>query len=338
MHIQTAIQHLIDGANLTQHEMRQVMQQIMTGEATAAQIGGFLVALRMQGETVEEITAATEVMRELSARVPFQNPHLVDIVGTGGDSLKTFNISTCSSFVVAAAGAVVAKHGNRSVSSSTGSADLLEAAGVNINLNHQQVQNCVEQIGVGFMFAPMHHQAMKYAIGPRKEMKVRTIFNLLGPLTNPAGAQNQLIGVFDAKWLVPFAQVLQTLKSNHIMVVHADDGLDEISIATTTQVCELNQGQIREYTISPEDFGFKTQALDSLIVENAEQSLSITHAVLNNEASAARDIVSLNAGAAIYCANLSDSLVAGIERAKQVLADGTAKLKLQQLIQLSNNL
>ncbi|MFK5986287.1 MAG: anthranilate phosphoribosyltransferase [Pseudomonadota bacterium] len=337
MDLKSAVALLVEGKNLEQQQMRDVMQQIMTGKATDAQIGALLVALRMKGETVDEITAAAGVMRELVTAVEISGKNIVDIVGTGGDGLKTFNISTTCCFVVAAAGATVAKHGNRSVSSTSGSADLLEAAGVNLNLSHQQVGQCIDKIQLGFMFAPLHHSAMKYTIGPRKELSIRTIFNLLGPLTNPAGVSNQLLGVFSAEWLEPLALALKNLGSNHVMVVHSDDGLDEISISATTQVCELKQGKIQRYQINPQQFGLNSSPLDELIVNSAEQSLDMVKSVLDNQPGAARDIVSLNSGAAIYCAGISDSLEQGIEKAQQIIADGLAKQKLQQLIEISNS-
>lgn len=236
MNIQSAIQKAIDNQDLSQDEMTAVMNQIMTGQTTDSQIGGFLIAMRMKGETVDEITAAASVMRSLATPVELDKTNLVEIVGTGGDGSGTFNISTASCFVVAAAGARVAKHGNRSISSKSGAADLLEAAGVNLEISAEQVQACVEQIGVGFMFAPKHHSAMKHAIGPRKEMGVRTLFNLLGPLTNPAGTPNQVLGVFSKQWVRPVADALNKLGSNHVMVVHAEDGMDEISISSPTFV------------------------------------------------------------------------------------------------------
>ena len=337
MNIQTAIQKAIEHQNLTQEEMTDVMKKIMTGQATDAQIGGFLVAMRMKGETVEEITAAASVMRELSTKVDLDTENLVEIVGTGGDGSSSFNVSTVSCFVVAAAGGRVAKHGNRSISSKSGAADLLEAAGVNLNINADQVKQCVEKVGVGFMFAPLHHSAMKHAIGPRKEMGTRTLFNLLGPLTNPAGTPNQLLGVFSKDWVRPIADVLNKLGGNHVMVVHADDGMDEISIATPTSVAELNDGQVTEYSIKPEDFGMLTHPLSEIRVANAEESLEMVNSVLNNEASAARDIVALNAGAAIYVAGLESSHQAGINRALEVIASGAAKQKLLDLINITNS-
>ncbi|HIJ35624.1 MAG TPA: anthranilate phosphoribosyltransferase, partial [Gammaproteobacteria bacterium] len=268
MEIQAAIQAVIEQRDLSRNEMQSVMRTIMTGEATQAQIGGFLIGLRMKGETVDEIAAAASVMRELAAPVKVSGDHMVDCCGTGGDGAKTFNISTASTFVIAAAGGQVAKHGNRSISSSSGSADLLEAAGVKLDLAPDQVANCIDEVGVGFMFAPMHHSAMKHAIGPRKEMAVRTVFNLLGPLTNPAGAPNQVIGVFDGAWVEPLAQVLKQLGSRHVMVVHGSDGLDEITISGETQVAELKDGKVTTYSIKPEQFGLAAASLDTLSVNN----------------------------------------------------------------------
>ena len=333
MNIKQAIAKLLENESLTTQEMTEVMNEVMTGVATDAQIGGFLIALRVKGETVEEITAAAQVMRNLATPVEIDANNLVDIVGTGGDGSSTFNISTASCFVVAAAGGHVAKHGNRSVSSKSGAADVLESAGVNLNVGPDVVKACVEELGVGFMFAPMHHSAMKHAIGPRKEMAVRTVFNVLGPLTNPAGAPNQLLGVFSPDLVRPLAEVLKELGSNHVLVVHADDGLDEISIAGSTRVAELKDGEITEYTIKPEDFGFTSQSLSAITVDDAEQSLDMLRGVLSNVAGPARDIVALNAGAAIYAANLSDSLEGGIKRAAEVIESGLALNKLNELIE-----
>ncbi len=332
MKLQQAIQKVIEQQDLSTEEMTSVMQLIMTGEATPAQIGGFLIGLRMKGETVNEISSAASVMRSLATPVAIQADHLVDIVGTGGDGSRTFNISTACCFVVAGAGGHVAKHGNRSVSSKSGAADVLEAAGVNLSISPEKVKACVEELGVGFMFAPMHHSAMKYAIAPRKEMAVRTLFNLLGPLTNPAGTPNQLLGVYSREWVRPLADVLNKLGSDHVMVVHAEDGLDEISIAAPTFVAELKNGEISEYTIKPEDFDLNTQSLDSIRVEDANESLAILQAVLDNKEGAARDIVALNAGAAIYVAGLVDSHQAGVDKALEVIASGIASQKLKDLI------
>ncbi len=337
MDMPKAIQTVIDGLDLSMGEMTTVMRLIMTGEATPAQIGGFLIGLRMKGETVEEVAAAASVMRDLATPVNIDDKaHLVDIVGTGGDGAHTFNVSTASCFVLAAAGGRVAKHGNRSVSSSCGSADVLEAAGVNLDASPEQVANCISQVGVGFMFAPKHHSAMKHAIGPRKEMGVRTIFNVLGPLTNPAGAPNQLLGVYDDRWVEPLARVLKQLGSNHVMVVHSEDGLDEISSGAPTNVAELKGGEITTYQIRPEDFGIESGSLDPLKVDNAEQSLAMVRSVFANEAGPARDIIQLNAGAAIYVAGLADSLAEGIAKAGEVIASGAAAQKLDDMVTVSN--
>lgn len=337
MTMQQAIQRVLDRQDLNGEEMRRVMRTIMTGGATDAQIGGFLIALRCKGETVDEIAAAAAVMRELAAKVPVHGEHIIDTCGTGGDGANTFNISTTCAFVVAAAGGRVAKHGNRSVSSSSGSADVLEAAGVNLDLSAEQVGRCVDEIGLGFLFAPKHHGAMKYTIGARKEMGVRTLFNLLGPLSNPAGAPNQLIGVFAPAWLEPLANVLKKLGSEHVLVVNAEDGLDEISIAAPTHVAELKDGDVIRYTITPEQFGLQSQSLDGLAVDSAESSLAMVKMVLSGEPGPARDIVVLNAGAAIYAANLSATLAEGIAKAQQVLASGAAMRKLEDLVAYSQN-
>lgn len=338
MDMPTAIRAVIERRHLSGAEMREVMRLIMTGQATPAQIGGFLVGLRMKGETVEEIAAAAGVMRELATHVGVSGPHLVDTCGTGGDGASTFNISTASAFVVAAAGGKVAKHGNRSVSSKSGSADVLEAAGVSLDLTPEQVARCVNEIGVGFMFAPKHHGAMKHAIGPRREMGVRTIFNLLGPLTNPANAPNQVLGVFSDQWVEPVAEVLQRLGSEHVLVVHAEDGMDEISIGAPTRVAELKQGRVRVFTIQPEQFGLKRSEVSKLAVTSPSESLSMVESVLNDEAGPARDIVALNAGAAIYAAGLEPDLGAGVKAAQTVIASGAARKKLHDLVALSRKL
>jgi len=336
MDMQAAIKTVLAGQDLSADEMNTVMRIIMTGEATPAQIGGFLVGLRMKGETVDEIASAAKVMRELATGVKVNGDHVVDIVGTGGDGSNTFNISTACTFVVAAAGGTVAKHGNRSVSSKSGSADLLEAAGVKLDLNAEQVAKCINEVGVGFMFAPLHHSAMKHAIGPRKEMAVRTIFNVLGPLTNPAGAPNQLLGVFADELVEPLAEVLNKLGSNHVMVVHSEDGMDEISIGSATKVAELKDGKVTSYSITPEQFGLTNTPISELAVNSAEESLAVINKVLDNEAGPAKDIVKFNSGAAIYVAGLAGSLEAGIEKAEEVIASGAAKAKLEELIKLSN--
>lgn len=337
MDMQSAIKAVTERNDLSSEQMSQVMNLIMTGKATQAQIGGFLIGLRMKGETIDEVAAAAAVMRELSTKVKAPETHLVDTCGTGGDASGSFNISTASAFVTAAAGAHVAKHGNRSVSSKSGSADVLEAAGVNLDLNADQVAECIHNVGVGFLFAVKHHGAMKHAVGPRKEMGVRTIFNVLGPLTNPAGAPNQVIGVFDRQWVEPLAQVLKRLGSKHVMVVHAQDGLDEISIGSDTDVAELNNGEVITYSIKPEDFGMQRADLSSIKAADAKASLKMVRSVLDNNDSAAKDIVCLNAGAAIYVAGLADSLAAGVDKARQVIADGSAQKKLDALVHYSNN-
>ncbi|MBL1263394.1 anthranilate phosphoribosyltransferase [Candidatus Methylomicrobium oryzae] len=338
MQIQKALQKLLDKQSLTHDEMRAVMLQIMSGNATDAQIGGFLIALRCKGETVDEIAAAAEVMRVLASKVPVTGEHLIDTCGTGGDGANTFNISTTCAFVVAAAGAKVAKHGNRSVSSRSGSADVLEAAGVNLDLSPEQVAECVDQVGVGFLFAQKLHGAMKHTSGPRREMGVRTLFNLLGPLSNPAGAPNQLIGVFAKEWVEPLAQVLKKLGSRHVLVVNADDGLDEISIAAATNVAELKDGAVATYTVTPEQFGLQRASLAELAIDDAESSLAMLKTVLDNRPGPARDIVVLNAGAAIYAANLTPSFEAGIARADTLIASGAARAKLDALIAYSNSM
>ncbi|HED40503.1 MAG TPA: anthranilate phosphoribosyltransferase [Chromatiales bacterium] len=338
MEMQAAIRAVTENRNLSVDEMSDVMRTIMTGEATQAQIGGFLVGLRMKGETVDEITAAAKIMRELATPVAISGAHLVDTCGTGGDGTSTFNISTASAFVVAAAGGKVAKHGNRSISSKSGSADLLEAAGVRLDLSAEQVTQCVDEIGVGFMFAPQHHGAMKHAIGPRREMGVRTLFNLLGPLTNPAGAPHQVIGVFSAQWVAPLAEVLGKLGSKHVMIVHADDGMDEISIGSATAVAELKDGRVTTYKIAPEDFGMTTGDCAALAVKDANESLQLIRSLLSGERGAAYDIVALNAGAAIYVAGLTDSHAAGVKKAQRVMSDGSANEKLDQFIAYSNAL
>lgn len=335
MDMPTAIRAVTEHRNLSADEMQHVMQLIMTGQATPAQIGGFLVGLRMKGETIDEIAAAVRVMRSLVTPVHVSGEHVVDIVGTGGDQAHTFNISTTASFVVAAAGGKVAKHGNRSVSSKSGSADVLEAAGVNINLTPEQVAQCVNETGVGFMFAPLHHSAMKHAIGPRREMGVRTVFNLLGPLTNPAGAPNQLLGVFAQQWVEPLAHVLAQLGSRHVMVVHSQDGMDEISIAAPTHVAEVKQGKVTRYVITPEQFHIPRGSIAHIKVQSAQESLDKMRGVVDNKPGPERDIVALNAGAAIYCAGLAPDIGAGVKRALEVIASGAARAKLDALVTLS---
>jgi anthranilate phosphoribosyltransferase len=338
MDLKQALQALLTKHNLNHEQMRDVMRIIMTGGATDAQIAAFLIALRCKGETIEEIVAAVEVMRELADTIEISGEHVVDTCGTGGDGANTFNISTASAFVVAAAGGKVAKHGNRSVSSRTGSADVLEAAGVNLDLSHEQVIRCVNEVGVGFLFAPKHHGAMKYSVGPRQEMGVRTLFNLLGPLSNPAKTPNQLIGVYAKEWVRPMTEVLKKLGSHHVIVVSAEDGLDEISIASSTSVAELKNGNINCYTITPVQFGLKRGSLEELAVDSAADSLAMIYSALDNQPGPARDIVALNAGAAIYAAGLTDNLHSGVHKAQIAIESGMAKAKLNTFIEFSNAL
>jgi anthranilate phosphoribosyltransferase len=328
---------LLDQLDLSYDQMRELMQGIMGGQLTPAQIAGVLVALRIKGETVDEIVAAAEVMRSLSNKVIVKNNgHLIDTCGTGGDGAQTFNISTASALVAAAAGASVAKHGGRSVSSTCGSADVLEKLGVNVNLAPEQVANCVDSIGIGFMFAPNYHGAMKYAAPVRRELGVRTLFNLLGPLTNPANADNQVVGVFRHDLAGKVAHVLRQLGSRHVMVVHGLDGMDEISISGATHVAELKDGNISEYSVQPADFGLKDFPVEAIRVANADEARDMLLAVMDNQPGAARDIVCLNAGAAIYVAGLGTTLTEGVRLASEAIAGGAAGNKLEQLIQISN--
>jgi anthranilate phosphoribosyltransferase len=334
---QAVLTALLEKRDLTRDEMLSVMKQIMGGELTPVQIAGILIALRAKGETVAEIAAAAEVMRELSTKVPVGvEAHLVDTCGTGGDGAHTFNISTTAAFVAAAAGVKIAKHGGRSVSSACGSADVLEALGVNVNLTPDRVAQSIHEIGLGFMFAPNHHSAMKYAAPVRRELGVRTLFNLLGPLTNPAGAKNQVMGVFRKDLCRPLAEALKSLGANHIMVVHGGDGMDEITITTETHVAELKDGGIIEYAIDPEEFGMKLGSVEALKAHDPEEAKARLRSVLDNEHGAARDIVALNAGAAIYVGGMAPTLEAGVKKATHVIASGEAKAKLDQLIEFSN--
>jgi len=328
---------LLERQNLTQDTMLGVMRQVMSGELTSAQIAAFLIALRAKGETVDEIAAAAMVMRELSTKVAIQDTeHLIDTCGTGGDGIQTFNVSTVCAFVAAAAGAKVAKHGGRSVSSTCGSADVLETLGVNVNQTPEQVAATVNEIGIGFMFAPNHHSAMKHAAPVRRELGVRTLFNLLGPMTNPATARRQVMGVFDKNLTGKLAQVLQKLGSEHVLVVHGADGMDEISFTGDTFVAELKNGQITEYVLNPTQFGIATHQLKDIQIQNAEESKAIILDVLGGKQGAARDIVLMNAGAAIYVSGQAESLQAGIHKAAEVIDSGAALEKLNQLITRSN--
>ena len=339
MDIKSAIAACVEGRALDGEQMTAVMRTVMTGGATPAQIAGFLVALRMKGETVPEIAAAAAVMRELAAGVDIAGlDYPVDIVGTGGDSQGTFNVSTAAMFVAAAAGCHVAKHGNRSVSSKSGAADVLEAAGVRLDLSPEGVARCVREVGVGFMFAPGHHGAMKHAIAPRRELGVRTVFNVLGPLTNPAGVPNQLLGVFSESLLQPLAEVLQCLGSRHVLVVHSRDGLDEIGIGAETDVAELKDGEILRYQVTPERFGLSRAPLDTIRVEDPAGSLQMLRGVLADRPGPARDIVVLNAGAAIYAAGRAQSLEAGVDLAHAAIGSGEAARRLARLVELTRQL
>lgn len=336
MNIKEALNRVVSQLDLSTREMKDVMREIMTGQCTDAQIGAFLMGMRMKSETIDEIVGAAEVMRELAAPVRIPVERLVDTCGTGGDGMNIFNVSTAAAFVVAAAGGKVAKHGNRAVSGKSGSADLLESAGIYLNLTPDQVGRCVESVGVGFMFAPAHHGAMKHAIGPRRELGLRTVFNMLGPMTNPAGVKHQVIGVFSQALCRPMAEVLSRLGSTHVLVVHAQDGLDEISLAAPTHVAELKDGEVSEYRIQPEDFGIKSQSLIGLTVENAEGSLELIRDALGSRKTdngqKAAEMIVLNAGAALYASDLASSLADGMHLAHDALHTGLAWEKLQELV------
>lgn len=339
MDMKQALNRIASNLDLSRDEMKDVMRIVMNGEATDAQIGAFLMGLRLKSETIDEITGATEVMRELATRVSINASPLVDIVGTGGDGANLFNVSSASAFVVAAAGGFVAKHGNRGVSSKSGSADLIEKAGINLDMKPEEVARCVEQIGVGFMFAPAHHGAMKHAIGPRRELGCRTIFNILGPMTNPAGVTRQLIGAFTRELCRPMAEVMQRLGAEHIMVVCSKDGLDEISLATVTHVAELKDGEINEYDLTPEDLGIKSQSLVGLTVDSSDESLKLIKAAFGRNhdetTEKARDMIALNAGAAIYVAGLAKTAKEGVDMALDAMGSGLAAGKMSELADFS---
>lgn len=339
MDINEALARVVEHIDLSRDEMVEVMRQVMTGACSESQIAGFLVALRMKSESIDEITGAAQVMRELATRVEPKSAPLVDIVGTGGDGANLFNVSSASAFVAAACGVHVAKHGNRGVSSSSGSADLLEQAGINLNLGAEAVARCIDEVGVGFMFAPGYHGAMKHAIGARRALGIRTLFNILGPMTNPAGAKRLVIGVFSEKLCRPMAEVMQQLGAEHILVVHAEDGLDEISLATSTHVAELRDGQISEYRLTPEEVGIESQSLIGLVVDSPAQSLELIRAAFSGSddpaASKAASMIALNAGAAIYLAGEAADIKAGVSRAQEVIRSGAALKKMEQLAAFS---
>jgi anthranilate phosphoribosyltransferase len=333
-----ALERVIEHREIFRDEMTALMRQIMTGEVSPTLIAAILIGLRVKKETVGEIAAAAMVMRELSMKVPVDNTQtLVDTCGTGGDGAHTFNISTASMFVAAAAGARVAKHGGRASSSQSGSADVLEALGVNLNLTPAQVSTCIEQVGVGFMFAPNHHSAMKHAAPVRRELGVRTMFNILGPLTNPAGAANQVMGVFHADLVGILARVLKELGSRNVMVVHGRDGLDELSICGDTFVGELRDGEVREYTVHPSEVGLAVHALDTLRVADVQASRDMLLAALDGTLPPARDIVLLNAGACLYVSGVADSLRDGVDRAREAIESGAARQRLDKLVELSRS-
>ncbi len=339
MDIRTAIKRVTERQDLTADEMSGVMRDIMSGKTSAAQIAAFLVGLQMKGIKADELLGGAKVMRELVTPVKVSpHPHLVDTCGTGGSGSNKFNVSTAAALVAACAGAKVAKHGNRSASSKSGSADVLEAAGVKLTISAEQAATVIDQLGVGFMFAPSHHSAMRHVGPARKEIGVRTIFNLLGPLTNPASAPNQLMGVFDARWIPVLLEVFKSLGSRHVMIVSSDDGLDEISISASTRVGELKGGVAREYSVSPQDFGMPLRSdYHMLQINSAEESLSLLKQALANQHQAAADIVALNAGAAIYVAGIVKDLAAGVLRAQEILASGEALQKLDALVQLTQS-
>ncbi|MFZ5724582.1 MAG: anthranilate phosphoribosyltransferase [Pseudomonadota bacterium] len=336
MDMPTAIRVLLDRQSLDANEMEEVMTIIMTGGATPAQIGGFLVALRMKGEVMQELLGAARVMRRLAKTVDCSDvPYLVDTCGTGGDNSGLFNVSTASAFVVAAAGGHVAKHGNRSVSSKSGSADLLEAAGANLAISAEEAGRCIRDTGFGFLFAPTHHEAMKHAIGPRRELGVRTVFNMLGPLTNPAGAKNAVLGVYSRELLRPIADVCLALGQRHVFVVHAEDGLDEISIAADTCIAEVRGGKVHEYVVAPEDIGLPRGSLEHLRAANAQQSLAIILAAFEHGKGPAADIIAANAGAAICAAGLCATLKQGVAMAQDAIATGMAREKLDEYVRVT---
>ena len=336
MNIQEGIKQVTSNQDLEQNEMFAITTQILEGSATDAQIGAFIIALSMKGETVDEVLGAVNAMRQLSAKVTVAIPNLIDTCGTGGTGIGIFNVSTTSAFVASYCGAKVAKHGNRTATRKSGSADLLEQAGVSLSLQPDEIAKCIEEVGIGFMFAPAHHSAMKHVVGPRKEIGQKSIFNVLGPLTNPASARRQLMGVYDKKWMLPIAEVLKQLGSEHLFIVHSQDGLDEISIASPTSVVEMKQGTISEFQISPEDFGFKTSSLDGLEVSSPKQSLEIAKLALRGEHEEASAMVAMTAGAALYISDIADSLDSGVELAKDCIQEGGGIIKLNQLVEFSS--
>lgn len=338
MDIQESIKKIKSDKDLSREEIKSVMNLILTGSVVESEIKSFLFSLSNKGESIQEVIGSAEVMRELSTKVSVDKKHLVDTCGTGGVGSGIFNVSTTAAFVASSCGAKVAKHGNRSATRKSGSADLLETAGVSIELNPEQVKECIENIGLGFMFAPSHHSAMKHAIGPRKELGIKTIFNLLGPLTNPAGALNQVMGVFDRKWVRPIAEVLKELGSKNVLVLHSEDGLDEISTAKPTFIAELRNNEIKEYSISPSDFGLKALSIEELKVKSPKQSLNLAKEALKGKNIAAAQMVAMTSGAALYVADIATSLEEGVEMSLKSIKEGLGFNKIEQLASFTNSL
>ena len=334
MDIKTAIARLAERGDLGLEDTRAVMREIMTGSATPAQIGALLLGWRAKGETVDEVLGAAETMRALSTRVEVHLPYLVDTCGTGGSGRKLFNVSSAAAFVAAAAGARVAKHGNRGMSSAFGAADLLEAAGARLDLTPPEIARCITEVGVGFMFAPAHHSAMKHVVGPRKELGIRTLFNVVAPMTNPAGAPNQVIGVFSTAWLMPMAETLRRLGSKHVLLVHSDDGLDELSVACGNDVVELRDGAIRQFRLAPQDVGLPQSPIALLQANSAQESLARVYDALAGEGAAA-DMVAFNAGAAIYAAGICGTLKQGVHMANDAIAAGLARERLDEFVRVT---
>ena len=336
MDIQSAISQVSARRNLTREDMSEIILEILEGKVTDAQIGAFLVALSMKGETVDEVLGAVGVMRDLSTKVEIDEPNLIDTCGTGGTGIGIFNVSTTSALVASSCGAKIAKHGNRSATRKSGSADLLEQAGVSLSLTPEQVASCIQEIGLGFMFAQAHHSAMRHVVGPRKEIGQKSIFNVLGPLTNPASAKRQVLGVYDKKWMTPIAEVLDELGSEHLLIVHSRDGLDEISLASPTYMTEMRDGKISEYEVSPEDFNFETDTLEGLQVNSPQESLDLAKLALQGEHKKASSMICMTAGAALYVSDIANSLETGVELAKRSVESGEGLKKLNQLVEFTS--
>ena len=336
MDIQSAISQVSARRNLTREDMSEIILEILEGKVTDAQIGAFLIALSMKGETVDEVLGAVGVMRDLSTKVEIDEPNLIDTCGTGGTGIGIFNVSTTSALVASSCGAKIAKHGNRSATRKSGSADLLEQAGVSLSLTPEQVASCIQEIGLGFMFAQAHHSAMRHVVGPRKEIGQKSIFNVLGPLTNPASAKRQVLGVYDKKWMTPIAEVLDELGSEHLLIVHSRDGLDEISLASPTYMTEMRHGKISEYEVSPEDFNFETDTLEGLQVNSPQESLDLAKLALQGEHKKASSMICMTAGAALYVSDIANSLESGVELAKRSVESGEGLKKLNQLVEFTS--